>query len=36
MTQEEADALYEQAMVEMQSHDFTAIIYLLSVWGEKP
>jgi len=36
MTQEEADALYEQAMAEMQSNDFTAIIYLLSVWGEKP
>ena len=35
-TQEEADALYKQAMTEMLSNDFTAIVYLLSVWGEKP
>src|SRR5579863_8369543 len=36
MAQEEADTLYEQAMTEMQADDFAAIIYFLSVWGEKP
>jgi ubiquinone/menaquinone biosynthesis C-methylase UbiE len=35
-TQEEADALYQQAMMEMRAEDFTAISYSLSVWGEKP
>jgi hypothetical protein len=30
-TQQEADAVYEQAMIEMRSADFTALWYLLSV-----
>lgn len=35
-TQEELDALYEQALGEMLSDDFCAIVYVLSVWGYKP
>ena len=35
-TQEELDALYEQALMEMLSHDFHALWYFFSAWGEKP
>src|SRR5215467_4144917 len=35
-TPEEAEALYQQAMIEMRAQDFTALSYFLSVWGEKP
>ncbi len=33
---EDYDALYQQAMIEMQQHDFRATVYLLSAWGTKP
>lgn len=32
---EEFDALYEQAMEEMQREDFCSIWYMLTAWGEK-
>lgn len=35
-TQEEIDHLYQQALDEMKSKDFCALLYLLSAWGEKP
>ncbi|GAC1358276.1 MAG: hypothetical protein NVSMB38_41250 [Ktedonobacteraceae bacterium] len=35
-TQEELDALYEQALIEMLSHEFHALWYFFSTWGEKP
>ncbi len=35
-TQEELDTLYEQALVEMLAHEFRALWYFFSVWGEKP
>ncbi len=35
-TQEEAEALYQRALMEMQSDDFCAIWFLLTVWGNKP
>lgn len=35
-TQEDASRLYEQAMQEMRSDDFCGILYLLTVWGQKP
>ncbi|MGH2505962.1 MAG: class I SAM-dependent methyltransferase [Ktedonobacteraceae bacterium] len=34
-TQAELDVLYGQAMEDMRSADFRAIVYYLSVWGEK-
>jgi hypothetical protein len=34
-TQEELDALYEQALGEMQSEDFGALVFLLTMWGNK-
>ncbi len=36
MTQGEIDRLYQQIMTEMQLHDFCSILFLLTVWGEKP
>ena len=35
-TQEELNALYEQMLVEMIQSDFRALMYIVSVWGEKP
>ncbi len=35
ITQEEVDQLYQQALDEMQSEQFCALWYLLTVWGEK-
>ncbi len=35
-TQEQLDTLYEQALNEMQSEEFCAIAFYLTVWGEKP
>ncbi len=35
-TQEELNALYEQMLVEMMRSDFRALMYIVSVWGEKP
>ena len=35
-TQEELNALYEQMLVEMLRSDFRALMYIVSVWGEKP
>jgi len=35
-TQDEADQLYEQVMVEMQSEDFCSLGFILTVWGQKP
>ena len=35
-TQEELDRLYEQALDEMQSDEFCALWFLLTVWGKKP
>ena len=35
-TQEELNALYEQMLVEMMQNDFRALMYIVSVWGEKP
>ncbi len=35
-TQEEAERLYQQALEEMKSHDYCALWYFLSAWGEKP
>jgi ubiquinone/menaquinone biosynthesis C-methylase UbiE len=35
-TQDELDALYEQALAEMLSDDLRAVGYALSVWGTKP
>jgi len=34
-TQDELDALCEQAMIEMRSKDFGAMLYLLCAWGKK-
>lgn len=34
-TQEEFEGLYQQMLVEMQSKDFCAIWFLLTVWGQK-
>jgi len=34
-TQEELDALYEQALCEMLAEEFGALLYLLTVWGRK-
>jgi SAM-dependent methyltransferase len=34
-TQEELDTLYEQALCEMLSEEFGALLYLLTVWGRK-
>ncbi|HZU71090.1 MAG TPA: methyltransferase domain-containing protein [Ktedonobacteraceae bacterium] len=36
ITQEEFDDLYQQALIEMLSDDFCALVYFLSVWGTKP
>jgi ubiquinone/menaquinone biosynthesis C-methylase UbiE len=35
-TQEQLDALYEQALAEMLAPDFRAVSYMLNVWGRKP
>jgi ubiquinone/menaquinone biosynthesis C-methylase UbiE len=35
-TQEELEALYQQVLKEMQSEDFCAVVFYLSVYGEKP
>ncbi len=35
-TQEEMDALYQQALEEMKAEDFCALFFFLSVYGEKP
>lgn len=35
-TEEEIAALYERALVEMQTADFSGIWFYLSAWGEKP
>jgi ubiquinone/menaquinone biosynthesis C-methylase UbiE len=35
-TQERLDALYEQVQDEMQSEEFCALAFYLTVWGEKP
>jgi ubiquinone/menaquinone biosynthesis C-methylase UbiE len=35
-TQERLDALYEQVLDEMQSEEFSALAFYLTVWGEKP
>jgi SAM-dependent methyltransferase len=35
-TQKELDTLYEQALCEMLSEEFGALLYLLTVWGRKP
>jgi len=35
-TQEQLDTLYEQALNEMQSEEFCALAFYLTVWGEKP
>lgn len=34
-TQQELDTLYEQALCEMLSEEFGALLYLLTVWGRK-
>ena len=34
-TQDELDALYEQALCEMLEENFGALLYLLTVWGRK-
>nr|MBA2287289.1 hypothetical protein [Ktedonobacteraceae bacterium] len=34
--QEEADQLYQQALLEMQADDFCGMWYLLSVLGQLP
>lgn len=36
MTQEEFDQTYQQMQAEMQSDDFCAIQFYLTVWGRKP
>ena len=36
ITQEEIDQLYQQALTEVQSDDFCAVMYYLSAWGRKP
>ena len=36
ITPEELDALYEQAMAEVQADDFCGVMYYLSAWGQKP
>lgn len=35
-TQAQLDTLYEKVQKEMQSEDFCALAYYLTVWGEKP
>ncbi|HET9921198.1 MAG TPA: class I SAM-dependent methyltransferase [Ktedonobacteraceae bacterium] len=35
-TKEEVEQLYQQALMEMQSEDFTGIFFFLSAWGNKP
>lgn len=35
-TEEEVEAFYEQALVEIQASDFCGIWFYLSTWGEKP
>lgn len=35
-TQEEVEQLYQQMQVEMQSDDFCAVGFYLTVWGKKP
>ncbi len=35
-TQQEVEDLYQQTRVEMQSDDFCAIWFLLTVWGQRP
>jgi ubiquinone/menaquinone biosynthesis C-methylase UbiE len=35
-TQEEAEVLYQRALDEMMKHDYCAVWYFLSAWGEKP
>ena len=35
-TQERLDTLYEQVLDEMQSEEFCALAFYLTVWGEKP
>lgn len=35
-TQEEFDQVYNQLLIEMLQDDFCAIMFLLTVWGEKP
>lgn len=36
ITTDEFNKLYEQMQVEMLSDDFCAVMFLLTVWGEKP
>lgn len=36
ISQEELEQLYQQVLTEMASHDFCALWYLLTVWGQKP
>jgi ubiquinone/menaquinone biosynthesis C-methylase UbiE len=35
-TQEELDRLYDEVMLEMLQVDFCSIMFILTVWGEKP
>lgn len=35
-TQEQLDTLYEQVQDEMQSEEFCAVAFYLTVWGQKP
>jgi hypothetical protein len=35
-TEEELDQLYQQALAEMMSDDFSALWYFVTVTGEKP
>lgn len=35
-TQEQLDILYEQVLDEMQSEEFCALAFYLTVWGQKP
>jgi ubiquinone/menaquinone biosynthesis C-methylase UbiE len=36
VTAEEAESLYQRALAEMKAPDYSAVLYFLSVWGEKP
>jgi len=36
ISQQELEQLYQQVLTEMASHDFCALWYLLTVWGQKP
>jgi ubiquinone/menaquinone biosynthesis C-methylase UbiE len=36
ISQQELEQLYQQVLTEMASHDFCALWYMLTVWGQKP